>query len=59
MEKLNTPNKLTILRILFVLFLVLVSYMNISIVIKNIILAIIFLVASFTDYIDRTSSKKE
>ncbi len=53
----NLPNKLTILRIIFVLVIVIISLINIpgtflTIPIKMLIMVILFIIASFTDTLD-------
>ena len=53
----NLPNKLTILRIIFVLIIVIISLINIpgsiiTIPIKMLIMLVLFIIASFTDTLD-------
>ena len=59
----NLPNKLTCLRMLLVPILVIISYLPIEgfvsfIPIKNIILLVIFCIASLTDYFDGNIARK-
>ncbi len=59
----NLPNKLTILRIIFVPIMVIVSFLPIDIMIgfmplKNLILLAIFCLASLTDYFDGEIARK-
>ena len=60
----NLPNKITIARILLVPIMMLMPYIGITaktsfgLPIVNIIILIIFLVASFTDYLDGHIARK-
>ena len=59
----NLPNKLTIFRILLVPIMVAISYINfnyyfLGISLQNIIMLIIFIVASYTDHLDGKLARK-
>lgn len=63
MINLNLPNKLTLFRILLVLVMIIITFFNIegsylNVSIKYWILNLVFIIASFTDYLDGRLARK-